>query len=131
MRFLIFRYTASNLSTLTIGRYMPESDFFTVEVAYALPDRQKIIELSIQPGTTAYGAAVASNIVSFFPGLDLKSSKMGIFGQTLGTKGLRVPEEHELQPGDRVEIYRPLISDPKEVRRRRAAKAEASKKSRK
>ena len=57
----------------------------------------------------------------YLPNLDLENAKMGIFGQALGTKGLKPPKEYEMQPGDRVEIYRPLISDPKEVRRRRAA----------
>jgi len=94
-----------------------------VEVAYALPDKQKIISLLVEPGTTAFLAAEKSRIVDHFPELDLESAKMGIFGQALGTKGLKPAKEHVLQPGDRVEIYRPLISDPKEVRRKRAEKA--------
>ncbi len=104
---------------------MPDTEPFSVEVAYALPDRQKIIELLVEPGTTAYVAATRSKITDYFPGLDLEDAKMGIFGQALGTKGLKPPKEYEMQPGDRVEIYRPLISDPKEVRRRRAAEKAA------
>ena len=95
----------------------------TVEVAYALPDRQKIIELQVADGTTAIEAVKASGIVELFPDIDLASAKMGIFGQALGTKGLKPPAEYQLQPRDRVEIYRPLTADPKEVRRRRAEKA--------
>lgn len=101
---------------------MADGDLITVEVAYALPDKQKIIELLVEPGTTAYQAAEASGIVKVFPDIDLENAKMGIFGQTLGTKGLKPPREHELQPGERVEIYRPLLADPKEVRRKRAQK---------
>ncbi len=104
---------------------MADGDLITVEVAYARPKQQKIIELLVEPGTTAYQAAERSGIVKVFPEIDLENAKMGIFGQALGTKGLKPPREHELQPGDRVEIYRPLISDPKEVRRKRAQKKQA------
>lgn len=102
---------------------MTDIEPITVEVAYARPDKQKIIELLVEPGTTAYVAACKSRIAEIFPEIDLETAKMGIFGQALGTKGLNPPREYELLPGDRVEIYRPLISDPKEVRRKRAEKA--------
>lgn len=102
---------------------MTDIEPISVEVAYALPDRQKIISLLVEPGTTAFVAACRSKITDFFPDLDLENAKMGIFGQTLGTKGLKPAKEYELRDGDRVEIYRPLISDPKEVRRKRAEKA--------
>ena len=102
---------------------MSDLEPIAVEVAYALPDKQKIIALLVTPGTTAYVAACQSNITDYFPGLDLENTKMGIFGQALGTRGLKSAREHILEPGDRVEIYRPLISDPKETRRRRAQKA--------
>ena len=100
------------------------SNRVNVEVAYALPERQKIISLEVDKGTTALEAVKASGIDREFPEIDLESAKMGIFGQALGTKGLKKAHEHELQEGDRIEIYRPLKSDPKEARRRRAAKAE-------
>lgn len=105
---------------------MSDIEPIVVEIAYALPDKQKIVELLVQPGTTALQAVLQSNIRNYFPELDAENSKMGIFGQTLGTKGLKKPAEHELQSGDRVEIYRPLTADPKEVRRRRAEKAKAA-----
>ena len=63
-----------------------------------------------------------SGIVTEFPEIDLAAAKMGIFGKHLGTKGLAGPEEYLVQPRDRIEIYRPLLIDPKEVRRRRAEK---------
>ncbi len=101
---------------------MSDKPTVAVEVVYALPHRQKIIALQVAAGTTAYQAAVQSGIAEFFPELDLESAPMGIFGQTLGTKGLAPARQYELQAGDRVEIYRPLISDPKETRRKRATK---------
>ena len=103
---------------------MSDIELITVEVAYALPDKQKLIELLVEPGTTAFQAVEKSAITKEFPDLDIDSSKMGIFGQTLGTKGLAQPKEYELQAGDRVEIYRPLVADPKEARRKRAEKAD-------
>lgn len=104
---------------------MSDIEPITVEVAFALPDKQKIVEVLVEPGTTAYDAVVKSKIVDLFPEIDLEQAKMGIFGQTLGTKGLAGPKEQVLHAGDRVEIYRPLIADPKEVRRKRAEKAKA------
>src|SRR5690625_7292368 len=101
---------------------MVNIDLITVEVAYGLPHRQKSIELLVEPGTSADQAAVRTGITNVFPDLDLEESKMGIFGQSLGTKGLKPPKEYELQHGDRVEIYRPLTIDPKAIRRNRAEK---------
>ncbi len=105
---------------------MSDIEMIPVEVAYALPNKQKIIELLVEPGTTALQAVERSGIQKEFPEIDVQTAKMGIFGQALGTKGLKPANQHELQPGDRVEIYRPLVSDPKEVRRKRAAKAAQS-----
>ncbi len=103
---------------------MSDIEMIAVEVAYALPHKQKIVELLVKPGTTAQQAAEQSGLEKEFPEIDYATVKMGIFGQALGTKGLKKAQEHELQAGDRVEIYRPLTSDPKEVRRKRAAKAQ-------
>ena len=102
---------------------MTDAELITVEVAYALPHRQQLIELQVPQGTTAFEAVQLSGIVAQFPEIDLESAKMGIFGQALGTKGLKLPKEHVLEMKDRVVIYRPLIVDPKEVRRLRAEKA--------
>ena len=99
------------------------SDVIEVEVVYGLPSRQVLLVLQVARGTTALEAVQRSGISVQFPGLDVTQCPMGIFGQAFGTKGLPPASEYILQAGDRVEIYRPLISDPKEVRRRRAAKA--------
>lgn len=101
---------------------MADFDLITVEVAYALPHQQKIISLLVEPGTTALQAVVRSGIVNYFPDIDMDSLKLGIFGQSLGAKGVDSAASHVLHQGDRVEIYRPLISDPKDARRKRAEK---------
>jgi len=102
---------------------MTDIESIAVEVAFALPEKQKIVNVLVEPGTTAFDAVLKSKITDFFPGLDISTAKMGIFGQVLGTKGLAEPKAHVLKEGDRVEIYRPLTADPKEVRRKRAEKA--------
>jgi putative ubiquitin-RnfH superfamily antitoxin RatB of RatAB toxin-antitoxin module len=106
---------------------MADFDLIPVEVAYALPHKQKIIALLVEPGTTALVAAQRSKIDEHFPGLDISTAKMGIFGQSLGTKGLDVAEKYILHAGDRVEIYRPLVFDPKDARRKRAEKSDSNK----
>lgn len=100
-----------------------EKELITVEVVYGLPHRQQLTELTVPYGTTAFEAVVQSGIAEQFPEIDLETAKMGIFGQALGTKGLKQPKEQVLESRDRIEIYRPLIADPKEVRKRRAEKA--------
>lgn len=90
----------------------------SVEVAYAKPEQQKIIKLEVEAGCSAMLAAQRSGIVQVFPEIDLEAVKMGIFG-----KAIVKPESHELRAGDRVEIYRPLLIDPKELRKARAEKA--------
>ncbi|GAA0791136.1 hypothetical protein SAMN04487964_107164 [Marinobacterium sediminicola] len=93
-----------------------------VEVAYALPHEQKIIALQVEEGCTAQQAVIRSGIVELFPEINPDSTPMGIFG-----KAIKDPGNTALRDGDRVEIYRPLIADPKEVRARRAAKMKAQK----
>ncbi len=106
---------------------MTDSNMITVEVAYALPDKQTLLSLSVPAGTTALEAVEQSGILSTFPQIDVNTDKMGVFSQVLGTKGLAEPSSYGLRDRDRVEIYRPLIADPKEVRRRRAEEAKAKK----
>jgi len=91
-----------------------------VEVAYALPEKQLIVPLNVKKGTTMYDAVVQSGIADKFEGLDVDSTPMGVFG-----KAERKPKERVLEEGERVELYRPLIADPKEVRKKRAAKKAA------
>ncbi|HEY1028584.1 MAG TPA: RnfH family protein [Pseudomonas sp.] len=92
----------------------------SIEVVYALPGEQKLLRLSVPVGTTVREAALASGMQQHFPGLDLQQASLGIFG-----KAVARPEERVLQEGERVEIYRPLVADPKEVRKLRAARAKA------
>ena len=95
---------------------MTDSETIPVEVAYALPEKQQIAKLDVQAGATAREAVLQSGLERQFPGLDLQHAKLGIFGKA-------IKDSQVLQPGDRVEIYRQLIADPKEVRKRRAAEA--------
>ena len=87
-----------------------------IEVAYALDNKQALLELQVAEGTTALQAAQQSGITDKFDGIDLENSKLGIFSKV-------VAPTQVLREGDRVEIYRPLIADPKEVRKARAARA--------
>lgn len=92
-----------------------------VEVAYALPKQQLIVPVNIAEGTTAEAAVLASGIMEKFPEIDLTLNKLGIFGKL-------VKPDTVLRHLDRVEIYRALIADPKEVRRQRAAEGKVMKK---
>lgn len=89
-----------------------------VEVVYALPDRQKLIALRVAEGTTMFDAALQSGIAGFFPELDLDRAAMGVFAKVEANPKTRV-----LAEGERVEIYRPLIIDPKDNRKERARQA--------
>lgn len=92
-----------------------------VEVAYARPNEQLIVPIKVAEGITAEQAIKSSGILDKFPEIDLAVNKVGIFGKL--TK-LETPLRHL----DRVEIYRPLIADPKEVRKQRAADGKVMKK---
>jgi uncharacterized protein len=93
----------------------------TVEVAYALPKQQLIIPIKVQDGCSAEDAVKMSGILQKFPEIDLTKNQLGIFGKV--TKN-----DTPLRHLDRVEIYRPLIADPKAVRRQRAAEGKVMKK---
>jgi len=100
---------------------MEEPDI-QIEVAYARANEQKIIALSVKQGTTVLEAARASGIVDYFPQIDLGTAKLGIFGKVVLN-----PAEQVVRAGERVEIYRPLIADPKAVRKQRAEQAKLKK----
>lgn len=86
-----------------------------VEVAYALLNDQQILSIKVAEGTTAGEAIRESGILERYPEINLGTiNKVGIFGKLC-------KQDRVLNEGDRVEIYRPLIADPKEVRRKRAA----------
>ncbi len=92
-----------------------------VEVAYARPDEQRILELEVDQGTTLEQAVELSGVLDRFPEIEFESAKMGIFGKS-------ARRDRVLQERDRVEVYRPLIADPKEVRRQRVAAGKKMKK---
>ncbi|MDB2425117.1 RnfH family protein [Litoricolaceae bacterium] len=86
-----------------------------IQVVYATPDQQSIVELDVPDGTTVFEAAVQSGLANQFPDIDLDTIPMGIFGVRVKTATTTI-----LHPGDRVELYRSLLVDPKESRRTRA-----------
>ena len=86
-----------------------------VEVAYATPEQQVIIVLKVPEGATVEHAINTSGLLNRFPEIDGTDIKAGIFGSLCKL-------DQQLRQADRVEIYRPLIHDPKEARRQRAAK---------
>lgn len=86
-----------------------------VEVAYATPRMQRIVELDVHEGCTAREAALQSQLDECFDELELPAVPLGVFGK-------KTTDEQVLAEGDRVELYRPLQIDPKEARRARAEK---------
>ena len=97
------------------------AEIIHVEVVYARPERQEVVGLDLPPGSTAGQAIEASGLLARCPEIDLTKNKLGIYAK------LAKPET-ALRDRDRVEIYRPLIADPKEVRKQRAAEGKAMKK---
>jgi len=87
-----------------------------VEVAYALPEKQYLQRVKLEAGATVEQAILASGLLELRDDIDLKVNKVGIFSRPVKLHDI-------VQDGDRVEIYRPLIADPKELRRQRAEKA--------
>ncbi|MCW8945624.1 MAG: RnfH family protein [Sedimenticola sp.] len=96
-------------------------EHFDVEVAYAKADEQAILTITAEEGLTVRQAVERSRITERFPEIDIENSKFGIFGKAAKADAV-------LNPGDRVEIYRPLIADPKVARKKRAAEGKALKK---
>ncbi|MFK5913902.1 MAG: RnfH family protein [Woeseiaceae bacterium] len=88
-----------------------------IEIIYALPDNQELLSFEIEEGANVEQAIQSSGVLEKFPEIDLTQNKVGIFG-----KATKLTEE--LRDKDRIEIYRPLIADPKESRRKRAEKKE-------
>lgn len=87
----------------------------SIEVIYATIEQQELNRLSVTPGTTIEQAIIQSGLLTKFPEIDLSRNKVGIFSQIK-------PLDYVLKTGDRVEIYRPLIADPKARRREQAEK---------
>ncbi|BBI48023.1 UPF0125 protein [Vreelandella olivaria] len=94
------------------------AEALTVEVAFALPSKQRIVALRVPEGTTARQAVALADLPALFPDLPsdtFAQAPLGIFG-----KVIREPDTHPLRDGDRVEVYRPLAIDPKAARLERA-----------
>lgn len=100
---------------------MSTTEKIHVEVVYARPERQDVIPLVLPVGSTLQAAVVASGLPGKYPEIDPAKGKFGIFSK------LAKPDT-VLRDRDRVEIYRPLIADPKEVRKQRAAEGKVMKK---
>ena len=97
------------------------SEDISVEVTYALPQKQEVLSLKIRSGALVSEAIERSGILRDFPEIDLGSAKVGIYGK-------QVKLDVVLRDKDRIEIYRPLIADPKEIRKKRAAEGKEMKK---
>jgi len=98
---------------------MPE--MISVEVVYALPRKQEILGVKLPSGSTVCQAIEACGVMQKYPEIDLAKNKFGIFAKL-------AKAETALRDRDRVEIYRPLLADPKEVRKQRAAQGKVMKK---
>ena len=93
----------------------------TVEVAYVRPGEQMLERLQVDADATIESVIHQSGVLTRFPEIDLAVNKVGVFGKAAALSAT-------LNDGDRVEIYRPLIADPKEARKRRAAEGKVMKK---
>ena len=92
-----------------------QNKYINIELVYALPHKQELLELEIDDSFSVEQAISQSGLLSQFPEIDLTVNKVGIFG-----KACKLTDS--LREGDRIEIYRPLIADPKEARKKRALK---------
>lgn len=101
--------------------YMQENNMIHIEVAYATPEEQVIIPIDIESGATAEQAIQQSKIQQLFTDINLTKQKIGIFSKPCKLDTV-------LRDGDRIEIYRPLIADPKAVRKKRAAEGKVMRK---
>ena len=88
-----------------------------IEIVYGLPDKQVLKTMQVVEGTTIRQAALQSGLENEFPDLDLYSAKLGIFGKI-------AKDDTVLRDKDRIEVYRPLLIDPKEARRQRVQNQE-------
>lgn len=97
---------------------MAEGVKLHIQVCYARPQSPLMIDLEVKSGATIESAILASGVLLHVPEIDLHACKAGIYGKIK-------PLDTVLREGDRIEIYRPLIADPKEARRRRVVKKNA------
>jgi len=97
------------------------AEMISVEVVYAIRQKQEIFSLKIPEGSTVRQAIEACGVLEKYPEIDLAKNKLGVFSKL-------AKADTPLRNRDRVEIYRPLIADPKEVRKQRAAEGKVMKK---
>ncbi|MDS4015667.1 MAG: RnfH family protein [Candidatus Accumulibacter sp.] len=97
------------------------AETISVELIYALPARQQLITLNVPAGTSVRQAIELSGVLDKHPEIDLTKNKVGIFAKLTKLDAM-------LRERDRIEIYRPLLADPKEVRKQRAAAGKVMKK---
>ncbi|WP_162046952.1 RnfH family protein [Vibrio taketomensis] len=96
-----------------------ESDMIHVEVVYALPHEQRVFTLVVNKAMTVEEIIAQSGVLELYPEIDLKENKVGVYSRN-------VRLDATVRDGDRIEIYRPLLADPKEIRRKRAEQAKAA-----
>jgi putative ubiquitin-RnfH superfamily antitoxin RatB of RatAB toxin-antitoxin module len=100
----------------TVTEQEPVQNKIQIEVVYGLPKRQELMTLVVDDATSVEQGIIQSGILNVFEDIDLKVNKVGIWNRAAKLTD-------QLRDLDRIEIYRPLIADPKEVRKRRAEKA--------
>ncbi|MEZ8825844.1 RnfH family protein [Vibrio sp. 10N.261.55.A7] len=93
-----------------------ESEMIHVEVVYALPDEQRVFTLVVNKSMTVEEIIAQSGVLKLYPDIDLDKNKVGVFSRN-------VKLDATVHDKDRIEIYRPLLADPKEIRRKRAEQA--------
>ncbi len=96
-----------------------ESDMIHVEVVYALPEEQRVYILVVNKEMSVEEIIKQSGVLEQYPEIDLNKNKVGVFSRN-------VKLDSTVRDKDRIEIYRPLLADPKEIRRKRAEQAKAS-----
>lgn len=97
------------------------AEMIEIDVCYPLPDKQVLLRIKLAEGSTLQQAVEASGLLQKYPEIDLKKNKFGVWNKLSKLDSI-------LRDRDRVEIYRPLIADPKEVRKQRAAEGKVMKK---
>lgn len=96
-----------------------ESDMIHVEVVYALPHEQRVLNLVVDKHLNVQEIIEKSGVLELYPEIDLAKNKVGVFSRNVKLDAL-------VRDRDRIEIYRPLLADPKEIRRKRAEQGRAS-----
>lgn len=93
-----------------------EAMMIQVEVVYALPNEQRVLSLMVEPHSSVEDIIQQSGVLALYPEIDLTINKVGVFSRNVKLNAT-------VNEGDRIEIYRPLLADPKEIRRKRAEQA--------